>query len=277
MDNVSSISLDDVLVADPGGLAGNGGPDGGGLDGGGKPLTQSGAPGIMIQDVNDIVLNDDTLTLSTADQAGKTVKATVTGAPDGYDYLKWSIDDKAANLSDKVEILPGNAAKGELVKPGTYPVIIPLREGEATVTVGNYNSNGFRYSYNGGKGNDFTATFTVQVEGLPSDGSGSVAIEFWTNKADSTLLTNIPGATLSRTGSNGVPKQALITGTTGYSAYQWSLNGIDIEGEAGTAPQYTFNSALKGDGQYTIGLKVKEGNGANAPWYSTSITITVLN
>jgi hypothetical protein len=67
-----------------------------------------------------------------------------------------------------------------------------------------------------------TAKITAIAGGIPSDpcvvtvpdsdGSGSVDIQFWTNKADSTLVKNISAQTLSRTGSNGVPTQAVIQG-----------------------------------------------------------------
>jgi hypothetical protein len=268
----SSILLsNDSYTFDPGGVGGNGvnGEDDG-PGGDGPPLAQGGAPGIMVQDANDNVLNGDTLTFSATDTDGKTVKATVTGAPEGYDYLIWSIDGDAAILSDQV-------AKGEPERPDTHPVIIPLRGGEATVTVINCNSNGWQYSdYDGGEGGDFTATFTVQVEA--PKGSSQVNIQLWTDKPDDPFTT-IPGRTLSRTGSNSVPKKAVIEGKEGYSVYQWTLNGVPVEGDTaqGRPEQYTFDSALKGDGQYTIGLRVKEDSGANAPWYSTTIIITVLN
>jgi hypothetical protein len=60
---------------------------------------------------------------------------------------------------------------------------------------------------------------------------------------------------------------------TGYSDYQWTLNGIDIAGPLGTASSYTFDSAGKGNGEYIIGLRVKKDNA----WYSISFIIYVSN
>jgi hypothetical protein len=107
-------------------------------------------------------------------------------------------------------------------------------------------------------------------------GMGKVVIEYWVSDVtDATLATNTGSATLSR----GAGETALITAaTTGSSNHQWTLNGIDVTGAEGTAPSYTFDSVGKGNGNYIIGLDVQNGTGgANAPWYSTIITITVTN
>jgi hypothetical protein len=110
------------------------------------------------------------------------------------------------------------------------------------------------------------ASATIAV-GHP-EGSGSVAeIQFWTDKADSDLVTSVSSVELSRSAG----ETAVITAATdGYSDYQWTLNGSTVTPD-GSADTYTFNSALKGNGKYTVGLTVKYDN----EWYSTTITITV--
>jgi hypothetical protein len=98
-------------------------------------------------------------------------------------------------------------------------------------------------------------------------GTGSVAIQFWTNKADSDLVTSSSSVELSR--SKG--ETAVITAATaGYSNHQWTVNGSTVT-PVGPADTYTFNSALKGNGDYNIGLTVNYGGA----WYSATIIITV--
>jgi hypothetical protein len=212
------------------------------------------------------VLNGGTLTLEPSSTVTTTVTAAVSGAQPGYDQLTWTFTKPASMTT-------GSVTTGAVTTQDTGLAITPGNAfTQMMVTVRNCKSDGDL--------GDLSATFTVIVSPPPpsTDGSGAVAIQFWTDKADSALLTDTPGATLSRTGSNGVPTQAVIQGTTDYSAYQWSLNGIDIEeSKGGKEAFYTFKSALRGDGTYTVGLRVQENTDANAPWYSTTITITVLN
>jgi hypothetical protein len=109
--------------------------------------------------------------------------------------------------------------------------------------------------------------------GPSPEGTGQVVIQFWTNNNDA-LLTNTAWATLSRS-ENGFFKSLLIEGTAGYAAYRWTLNGADIAAPEGTAASYTFDSTSRGNGTYTVGLRVQKGDGAHASWHSTTITITV--
>jgi hypothetical protein len=104
--------------------------------------------------------------------------------------------------------------------------------------------------------------------GAPSsEGTGSVAIQFWTNDT-ATLATNPGSATLSR----GAGDTATITAADGdWTDYTWTLNGPDIIGLEENAPTYTFNSTSRSDGTYTIGLRVKKDDA----WYSTTVTVTV--
>ncbi|GHV93003.1 hypothetical protein AGMMS50268_35060 [Spirochaetia bacterium] len=41
----------------------------------------------------------------------------------------------------------------------------------------------------------------------------------------------------------------------GYSNYQWSYNGPDVAGTVGTVVSYTFTSAGKDNGKYTMLLR----------------------
>jgi hypothetical protein len=216
--------------------------------GGGEKTSADGPPGIMVKDEYDNELNADDLplTLSTTDTTGKEVKATITGAPAGFDYLIWVITPEggAATLGVVESDKPEPASK--------HPVIVPKTAGTATVTVINCNS--------GGVWGTLTASFTVKVV-------GGVVVQYWTDNT-ATLATNTGQATLSR----GAGQSALITGTGGYSEYQWFLNGTVIAGSEGAAT-YTFASAGRDTGIYTIGLRVQK----NGAWYSTNITITVTN
>jgi hypothetical protein len=244
--------------------------------GDGKQPAGSGAlPGIVVQDVFNAVLNNDTpLTVSIKNTTGRTVIPTITGAPAGFNYLQWAI------LKDDPEDAPVAALDVVGVAPALSsicPVVVPLGIGTVTVTVRNCTIDGVPGT--------LTASFTVEVVaaeegpgmaggGSPfSDGTGSVTIQFWTNNNDA-LLTNTAWANLSRSG-NGFPKSLLIEGitTAGYSGYQWSLNGADIPGAAGTAATYPFDSVSKGNGTYNVGLRVKKGN----EWHSTNIMITVTD
>jgi hypothetical protein len=107
-------------------------------------------------------------------------------------------------------------------------------------------------------------------------GTGKVVIEYWVSDiTDATLATNTGSATLSR---DAAETASITAATTGYTNHQWTLNGIDVTGAEGTASSYTFDSAGKGNGNYFIGIQVQKGTGgANAPWYSTMITITVTD
>jgi hypothetical protein len=123
-------------------------------------------------------------------------------------------------------------------------------------------------------GTNFAGTNSAQLTVASAEGTGSVLISFWTNHNDSTLATSAASVTLSRSGALGVPTSAVIQGITGsdYSGYRWTLSGSPIAGTNDT-PSYTFDSAGKGNGNYSIGLLVEEDG---VP-YSTIITITVTN
>ncbi|GHV32923.1 hypothetical protein AGMMS4952_24210 [Spirochaetia bacterium] len=115
-------------------------------------------------------------------------------------------------------------------------------------------------------GNGMTASFNISFTVNPV-GTAKV-IYAWVDEHE--IVTSDTTATLSRGGANN---SLIITVTgSGYSNYQWSLNGGDIAGTAGTT-SYTFSSAGHGNGKYTIGLRLKKDNA----WYSTQITITVTN
>lgn len=88
----------------------------------------------------------------------------------------------------------------------------------------------------------------------------------WVNEHE--IFTSATTDTLSRAANESL---TITTTGSGYSNYQWSLNGIDVAGAAGTAASYTFSSAARGNGNYTIGLRIKKDNA----WYSTQIVITV--
>jgi hypothetical protein len=138
---------------------------------------------------------------------------------------------------------------------------IPLTNNDIT-----FDPGGIASGNDGGAGNGHPIT---QTGGLPS-----IMVQVWLDRADSALVADISSMALSRSGSNNVPKEAVIKGVTGsgYSC-QWTLNGVAVQGDTGRPEQYTFDSALRGDGTYAIGLRVEE----NGVWYSTTITITVLN
>ena len=98
-------------------------------------------------------------------------------------------------------------------------------------------------------------------------GSGTAkGITTWVN--EHTIFTSATSATLSR-GANQF-LTIYVTGS-GYSNFQWSLNSSDLPGV--TAASYTFSSAGQGNGNYTIGLRLKKDNA----WYSTQVTVTVQN
>jgi hypothetical protein len=123
------------------------GPEGGND----KVGSSGGAQGIMIQDTDGVVLGDGgPLTVSLLqDTAGKKVVPTITGAPKGFDYLKWEITPAAvAGLSEDV-------AAGTPAPKVTNPFVIPKQDGTATVTVTNCNSTGVPGT--------ITASFTVEV------------------------------------------------------------------------------------------------------------------
>jgi hypothetical protein len=128
-----------------------------------KPTTGGSRPGIMIQDGIGVVVDNDmplivplknkdgsdiTNVNGTPNTLGRKVIATITGAPAGYNYLKWTISD-------------GGAASLSVVTPGqpepssTCPTIKPLRVGTATVSVINCNS--------AGANGNLKASFTVNV------------------------------------------------------------------------------------------------------------------
>ncbi|GHV28357.1 hypothetical protein AGMMS4952_11780 [Spirochaetia bacterium] len=116
-----------------------------------------------------------------------------------------------------------------------------------------------------------SATAVITQAAAPESGTAKV-IYTWVNEHE--IVTSHTTATLSR----GENQSLTITVTgSGYSDYQWSLNGGDIAGTAGTT-SYTFSSAGHGNGKYTIGLRLKSDLGsAGDAWYSTQITITVTN
>jgi hypothetical protein len=126
----------------------------------------NGQPGIMVRDALNIVLNNGTLIVSPEDTASKAVKARITGAPEGYNWLKWTITPLT------VAALSADVAVGTPAPLNMPPHIIPVNRGTATVTVINCNQAGERY----GEGGDFTASFTVQVEMSPSASSVSGTI-----------------------------------------------------------------------------------------------------
>jgi hypothetical protein len=100
----------------------------------------SGLPNIMLKDAYGAIVDIDTpLTVSIHYTTGRTVVPTITGAPAGYNYLKWEVhkddpeDDPVAML---VTVGPG---------PTLYticPVVIPLGLGTVTVSVQNCTSKG---------------------------------------------------------------------------------------------------------------------------------------
>jgi hypothetical protein len=117
-------------------------------------------PGIMLQDAYGNVVDIDTplivYTLTpegTPNVAGRKVVPTVTGAPPGYNYLKWEIpkDNGVARL--------GVVGVGPAVS-SFCPTVIPLGAGTVTVTVRNCTSTDVPGT--------LTASFKVEVrEGLP--------------------------------------------------------------------------------------------------------------
>jgi hypothetical protein len=112
--------------------------------------------------------------------------------------------------------------------------------------------------------NGITANFAVSFTVNPP-GTAKV-IYTWVN--EHTIVTSDTSATLSR----GANESLTVTVSgSGYSDYQWSLNGSDLNGA--TAASYTFSSAGQGSGNYTIGLRLKKDNA----WYSTQVTVTVQN
>jgi hypothetical protein len=114
-------------------------------------------------------------------------------------------------------------------------------------------------------GSNFAGVNSARITVTPPVGTGSVTIQYWTDDT-AALATNTGSATLSRSAS----ATATITAVgSGYSGHQWTLNSTP----AGTAATYTFDSTLKGNGTYYIGLRVQK----NSVWYSTTITITVTD
>ncbi|GHU58548.1 hypothetical protein FACS189444_2380 [Spirochaetia bacterium] len=110
----------------------------------------------------------------------------------------------------------------------------------------------------------FSAAYTIAT------GTAKV-IYTWVNENDQ-IVTSGGSTTLSR--GAGETLTISVTGI-GYSDFQWSYNGSVVTGA--TTGSYTFNTAGKTNGIYNIGLQVKKGGGADAPWYSTLIAITVTN
>jgi hypothetical protein len=113
-------------------------------------------------------------------------------------------------------------------------------------------------------GNGITANFVVSFTvNLPGTAKVMYA---WVNENDQ-IVTSSGALTLSRGANESLTMS--VTGS-GYLSYRWYYNGV-VTGR--TANSYTFNSAGKDNGNYNIGLQVWK----DAVWYSTLITITVIN
>jgi hypothetical protein len=154
---------------------------------------------------------------------------------------------------------PADNSVAKVLAPGT---VTGVAEGTAKLTV--------RFGSGPGSTCDVTVTVEVFDDVVPQPtGTGTVTITAWVDNKD-TLVTDVEAVTLRR----GLGETALVTGitTAGYSDWQWSVNGKDVPGA--TTSTYTFDSAGKGNGKYTVGLQVKKDNA----WYASSITtITVTN
>ncbi|GHV26927.1 hypothetical protein AGMMS4952_07800 [Spirochaetia bacterium] len=147
-------------------------------------------------------------------------------------------------------------------------VTVPVTFAANTVTSPKTYTVGINSSSTSIKG---SATVVITQAAAPGSGTAQV-IYTWVNEHE--IVTSDTTATLSRAANQSLT--ITVTGS-GYSNYQWSLNGGDIAGTAGTT-SYTFSSAGHGNGKYTIGLRLKSNLGsAGDAWYSTQITITVTN
>jgi hypothetical protein len=112
-------------------------------------------------------------------------------------------------------------------------------------------------------------TLSFKVVFAPTDATAKV-VYIWAT--DVGTLGVSPGAVTINQGQN-----QLITFTgTGYSDHRWTVNTDTVAPadvtESGT--KYTFDSAWRSRGVYTIGLRVKKGDDP-FNWYETAITITV--
>jgi hypothetical protein len=109
-----------------------------------------------------------------------------------------------------------------------------------------------------------TLTFTVGFN-QTTGGTSTVNITLWTNPGDGDIGMSADSATLSR----GAGASANLSLNSGYSGYQWTVNGIN----AGNGSTYIFSSTGRGNGIYDIGLEVTNGGKS----YSAIIPITVEN
>jgi hypothetical protein len=102
----------------------------------------------------------------------------------------------------------------------------------------------------------------VPLTVTPTVGTGSVVISLWTD--DNTAKATSDKATLKQ------GETAVLNAAGTYESRRWVVNGVDT-GETGTS--YTFESATRGVGQYTITLTARVGD----EWYSTNVVITVTS
>jgi hypothetical protein len=211
---------------DPGGIVGSGSSGSSGSSGkeksgsGGKEKSGSGAPPeakepiaqatIILKDADDVVLNADEGStdghLKFSDTGSKLVSPTITGAPAGYDYLKWTITGVA-------EFVDGDVGAAETTESKATAVFvrprIPLQGGTATVTVTNCNNSGDE---------GVSATFTVGI--APGD----------VTTADFTTITS----------SSITIEWDAVPGATGYNVYTGGGDQLNGEVITGTSPTFTF-------------------------------------
>jgi hypothetical protein len=243
--------------------------DGGGGGGGEEeesdgPGKTGGATGILAillrEEGSDVILNDWELEVTAVNgdgspnTLGKTVTAAFSGdtLPEGFHHLQWTAASPAITISPGADTYQAAIIATQFI-PEPVTITVAACEEDNTLIAG------------------CSAFFAVYVP-PPPEGTGSVAIHFWTNGNDADLVTNVSSVELSR----GAGNTAVITAKTssdGYSNHQWSLKGTDVTAPEGTAETYTFSSVSRSNGDYTVGLRVEKDGIPR----STIITIEVTN
>jgi hypothetical protein len=169
-------------------------------------------------------------------------------------------------VEEDVDIEAGNVAPFALMIPAGFGTIYLRLELEVT---------GFGWLYGAVRAVNIglNPETGIHISGISFNvPSGTAKVIYaWVNENDQ-IVTSDGALTLSRSANESL---AISVTGSGYSDCQWSCNGSVVAEE--TTNSYTFNSAEKNNGNYNIGLLVKKGVGANAPWYSTLITIAVTN
>jgi hypothetical protein len=117
--------------------------------------------------------------------------------------------------------------------------------------------------------NSATVTITVSPEPETGPGSGAFSFTAWVNSDDS-LVSDMPDYfDISR----GLGERLVLTAAAGLTEIQWSINGVDLAAPRGTSQSFALEAAAYPPGDYTLGLKAKQG----VVPYSLNCTVTVDN